>query len=106
MIKIRWSQAAVKDLQALVEYLDADGSDATDQLLVQFKKSVCRLHDFPELGRIVPEFRDIGLPLYRELIVARYRVIYCLKDKVAMIIALIDQRQNVDDVLMNRLMQG
>jgi len=40
----------------------------------QFLVSSCkRLADFPEIGRVVPEF---GEPIIREIVVRSYRVIY------------------------------
>lgn len=37
-----------------------------------------QLVDFPELGRVVPEFPDAGL---RELVERRYRVVYRVREK-------------------------
>ena len=57
----------------MVRYISLDSPERAvtfGQFLVSNAK---RLADFPELGRVVPEFDD---PSIREIIVRSYRVIY------------------------------
>jgi len=63
------------DLRDIVRYISLDAPDRAlkfGQFLVSHTK---RLAEFPELGRVVPEFRD---NLVREIIVRSYRVVYRL----------------------------
>jgi plasmid stabilization system protein ParE len=67
------SPTARRDLRVIVRYISVDSPDravAFGQFLLGSTK---RLADFPELGRVVPEFDD---PSIREIIVRSYRVIY------------------------------
>lgn len=71
--QVALSPSARRDLRDIVRYISLDSPQralAFGQLLVS---SVKRLADFPEMGRIVPEF---GNPLLREIVVRSYRVIY------------------------------
>ncbi len=67
------SPSARNDLRVIVRYISMD---APDQAIVFGKFLVSKTRQvgqFPEWGRVVPEFGD---PLMREIIVRSYRVIY------------------------------
>jgi toxin ParE1/3/4 len=69
------SPSARRDLRDIVRYISLDSPERAitfGQLLVSSTK---RLADFPEMGRVVPEFSD---PSIREIVVRSYRVIYRL----------------------------
>jgi toxin ParE1/3/4 len=71
--QVSLSPLARRDLRDIVRYISADSPERAisfGQLLVSSTK---RLADFPEMGRVVPEFGD---PSVREIIVRSYRVIY------------------------------
>jgi plasmid stabilization system protein ParE len=71
--KVTLSLSARRDLQDIVRYISFDAPDRAielGQFLVSKTKS---LGQFPEIGRVVPEF---GNPAIREIVVRSYRVIY------------------------------
>jgi len=71
--QVALSASARRDLRDIVRYISLDSPEralAFGQFLVS---QVRRLSEFPELGRVVPEF---GEPLIREIVVRSYRVIY------------------------------
>jgi len=71
--QVALSPSARRDLRDIVRYISLDSPEravAFGQFLVS---NVKRLADFPELGRVVPEFGD---PAIREIVVRSYRVIY------------------------------
>lgn len=71
--QVALSPAARRDLKSIVRYISLDSPDRAvrfGQFLVSNTK---RLSEFPEFGRIVPEFDD---PAIREIVVRSYRVIY------------------------------
>ena len=73
--QVALSPTARRDLRDIVRYISLDSPERAvgfGQFLVSSTK---RLADFPEMGRVVPEFGD---PLIREIIVRSYRVIYRL----------------------------
>ena len=73
--QVALSPSARRDLRDIVRYISLDSPDraiAFGQFLVSNTK---RLADFPELGRIVPEFEN---SLIREIVVRSYRVVYRL----------------------------
>jgi toxin ParE1/3/4 len=76
--KLIWAPSAYYDLKDIASYI----AEASPQNAIRFVKSIFKnieqLIDFPELGRIVPEFND---PSIREIIRKPCRIIYRLKSK-------------------------
>jgi addiction module RelE/StbE family toxin len=71
--QIALSPSARRDLRDIVRYISLDSPNRAisfGQFLIGNTK---RLADFPEMGRIVPEFDH---PDIREIVVRSYRVIY------------------------------
>ena len=71
--QVALSPSARRDLRDIVRYISWDSPERAvtfGQFLVSSTK---RLADFPEMGRVVPEFGD---PSIREIGVRSYRVIY------------------------------
>ena len=63
-------------MPAIVRYIAQHNSDAAARLGFELITSAENLADFPEIGRMVPEFR---LPNLREIICRSYRIIYRLR---------------------------
>jgi toxin ParE1/3/4 len=68
--------SAQTDLADIVRYIAQHNSDAAVRLGYELITRAERLADFPEIGRMVPEFRQ---PNLREIICRSYRVIYRLR---------------------------
>jgi toxin ParE1/3/4 len=71
--RVALSPSARHDLRDIVRYISLDSPEraiAFGQFLVIHTK---HLAEFPELGRVVPEF---DIPAIREIVVRSYRVIY------------------------------
>ena len=68
-----WTRPALDSLLDITQHIQADNPSAARRFALSIKTKVARLENFPESGRIVPEFHSSGL---RELIVSDYRVIY------------------------------
>lgn len=101
--QVSWSHRAEIDLEEIMEYIAIHDVDMAMQLLdkIQFKAE--SLHKYPNRGRILPELKDQGITHYRELIITPWRLIYRVSKSEVMVITLIDSRQNVEDILLNRL---
>ena len=73
MAEVIWSLDAIEDLDQIHRYVGQHSRLAADRLAATIFASVVRLEDFPQSGRIVPEFQVSDL---REVIVGEFRVIY------------------------------
>ena len=56
----------------------------------------------PRKGRIIPELKKQNIYRYRELIQSPWRIFYKTKENKGYILAVIDVRRNVEDLLLGR----
>jgi toxin ParE1/3/4 len=71
-----WSPRAAADLEAIREHIAYDSELYAGLMVSRLVAAPSRLIQFPELGRVVPEF---GEPDLREIIVRPYRLVYRLR---------------------------
>jgi addiction module RelE/StbE family toxin len=74
--EVKWTPDARDDLVAIHDDIAHDAPSAATAFILRLLGSVVRLRDFPDSGRMVPEFQTESL---RELIVGSYRVVYRLR---------------------------
>lgn len=60
-------------MRRIARYIAHDSPSRAEVMVGRIGSAVERLREFPESGRIVPEYADTNL---REVIVAPYRVVY------------------------------
>ena len=101
--KIEWAEVAEKDLKEIVEYIAEDSPANALKILKKIKQKASDLYTLPERGRIVPELQEQGILQYRELIIPPWRLIYRIAGLKIYVLSVIDSRQNVEDILLNRL---
>jgi len=81
---ITFAESVVKNLEVIRDwYIDQGAPDAGEKLLGEIIAQVERLVDFPESGRIVPEFEIANL---REIIFPPFRIVYRLDKNRARIV--------------------
>jgi toxin ParE1/3/4 len=102
---VEWSNAAANDLIAIIQYIHNSSPQAAAKVFTNIKDKTADLVLFPERGRIVPELLAHGIGHYRELIISPWRVIYRLSSTTVFVLAVIDSRRNVEDVLLARLIR-
>jgi len=68
-----WTNPALQNLLEIARYIHAEKPAAAKKLVKKIKTKISRLGQFPNSGRIVPEYPASGL---REVIVDDYRIIY------------------------------
>jgi len=100
---IVWAGIARSDLWDIVDHIADDRPTTALQILGKIEERVTGLKDFPERGRIVPEFERVGILQYRELIIKPWRVIYRFNETQVVVLSVLDGRRNVEDVLFRRL---
>jgi len=71
--KLIWSPEARDDLRDIVRFIARDSRQRAEAFGFRLMREADKLQDFPEIGRVVPEYRR---PNVREIIVRSYRIIY------------------------------
>jgi toxin ParE1/3/4 len=101
--KIIWTNVAEKDLRDIIEYISVDNPHNALKILKKIQQKASSLYTLPERGRIVPELQDQGILQYRELVIHPWRLIYRIAEREIFVLSCIDSRQNVEDMLLKRL---
>jgi plasmid stabilization system protein ParE len=101
--KVHWAGIAEEDLRNIILYIAEDSPTNARIIFEKIKDKAASLTNCPERGRIVPELQDQGIFLYREFILAPWRILYRISDKKVFVLSVIDSRQNVEDILLKRL---
>lgn len=101
-----WTNTAQDDLSALVEHIYQDSPQNARTIFHTIREYAKSLNQFPLRGRIVPELAYIGLFTYRELIIERWRLIYKIDNNHVFVTALFDSRQNIEEILFQRLIRS
>lgn len=102
---VEWASVAETDLLSIVNYIAIDSPGNALQRLERIRQKVSALYTFPERGRIVPELQGQGINIYRELIVGPWRILYRISETTVYVLSVIDSRQNVEDILLNRFLK-
>lgn len=102
--EVLWVNIAENDLKRIINYIANHDLANARTILKRIRERASNLNHLPERGRIVPELREHGILQYRELIVPPWRIIYRITEGNAVyVLAVIDSRQNIEDILFNRL---
>jgi addiction module RelE/StbE family toxin len=72
-VRIRWTDQAITDLAAIRAFIEQDSPHYASVVVTRLIRTVDRLMDFPQLGRVVPEFEHQAV---REIVEPPYRIIY------------------------------
>ena len=105
MSRVTWASPAAGDVHDIVDHLAMDSRTRAVTFLDRVDQAVRRLAASPGLGRVVPELERHDVYLYRELILSPWRLIYRFDRDHLYVLAVIDGRRNVEDVLLRRLMR-
>ncbi len=103
--KVHWAVVAEDDLKDIIFYIAENSPANARTIFEKIKEKASSLTQFPERGRTLPELQGQGIFLYREIIVAPWRMIYRISDKKVYILSVLDSRQNVEDILLKRMIK-
>ena len=103
--KVDWATVAESDLKQIIDYMADESPGNALHLFKKIRQKASSLYAFPERGRIVPELQGQGIRIYRELIIAPWRIVYRISDGTVFVLSVIDSRQNIEDILLNRLIK-
>ena len=94
-LEVAWSPEAVEDLESIGAYIERDSPFYARAVVGRIVEIGQGLAQFPNLGRVVPEFDD---PALRERFVYSYRVIYKVEPHRVLIVAVIHGRRLIEPI--------
>ncbi len=102
---VRWADIAQSDLKQIIDFIAVDSPNNALRILTKIRQKASDLYTLPERGRVVPELKDQGIHIYREIFVPPWRIIYRISNATVFVLSVIDSRRNVEDVLLNRFVE-
>ena len=102
--RIVWSAAALRDYERIIDFVaERDGVAHSARLHRKLHPAIGKLVRNPRRCRVVPELRDVGITVYRELIVRPYRIPFRIRDRDVVVLAVLDGRRDLEEILLARL---
>jgi len=103
--RAQWAEAAARDLEELISYVAADSPLNAERILDKLEERARTLEATPARGRVLPELAHFGIRNWRELIVKPYRIIYRIDEDTVNVLAVLDGRRDLQDLLLERLIR-
>jgi toxin ParE1/3/4 len=104
--QVKWAAVAQSDLKQIIDYIALESPANVLQIIGKIKQKASGLYTLPDRGRIIPELKEQGIHIYREIIVPPWRIIYRISDTTVVVLSVIDSRRNVEDILLNRFIKS
>ena len=99
---VKWTDIAKSDLREIIEYISQDSKSITKKQYLKIRTEAQKLTNFPDKGRVVPELKKQNIEKYRELIIVPWRLFYRIEQEKVYVLAVIDGRRNIEDILLAR----
>ncbi len=93
--RIIWSPRAVENLEQIFRYIAQDSRHYATLFVKRILAIVRQIHDFPESGRVVPEYNQ---KILRERIYQNYRIVYRIKDHSIEVVAILHAAKPLQDL--------
>ena len=103
--RVKWTSNAKEDLLSIVNYIKQDSIDSARRVYKKIKNRAESSNFLPYRGRVVPELQRHGITIYRELIENPWRIVYKIENRTIYIMAILDSRQNIKDLLFQKLLK-
>ena len=94
--QVLWTDTAEVDLQSIIDFIANESQTKAQSFLKEVVK-------YPHRGRTLPEIEHIPHLPFRELIHLHWRLIYQVEGHRVYILAFLDSRRDLEDLLLSRL---
>ena len=95
MRALRWSEHAAAQLAVVAEYVALSSPVYAEQLVDRIAGRLDQAREFPESGRMVPEFARAEI---RELIEWPYRLVYRVRPDAIEVLSVLHGRQELREL--------
>lgn len=104
--RILWTDTAVNDLLAIVDYIALrDSVESAADVHARIMGVVQGLETMPQRCRVVPELHAEGIAAYRELHVGPYRIMFGVRGTDVAILAAVHGRRDLGELLIERALR-
>lgn len=104
--RVLWTEVARDDLHRIVDFIAAEAPLNAEKVADRLEALANSLESFPGRGRVVPELARHGLVEWLEVGSPPWRLVYRVQKRTVYVVALVDGRRRLEDLLFERLVQG
>jgi toxin ParE1/3/4 len=101
-----WTETAANDVARIASYLADEAPHRAETILDRIVARGQSLARSPERGRTPPELRSLGDKTWREVQERPWRVVYRVVEGRVEIHAVLDGRRSLQDLLLERILDG
>jgi len=102
---VNLTQNAENDLEEIITYIAQSNPQIAIKILERIQARIKTLDHFPTRGAYVPELLAKNIKDYRQILEAPWKIVYKVVDDIVNILAIIDSRRNLQDVLIKKLLK-
>ncbi len=104
--RLLWTPTARDDLDEILDYIaERDCVEAAVSIYGRILDKIDSLAMQPRRCRVPAELRGTGVTEYRELIIRPYGVFFRIQDQTVAIVAVLDRRRDMEELLVQRLLR-
>jgi len=92
MMKVIWSDGALRDLEHIRDYIAQDNPAYANVFVERLLKTTRHLPQFPQSGRLMPEAKA---PNIREVLYQGYRIVYRLSPELIEVVMAVHGSRNL-----------
>ena len=96
---------AEKDLNEIIYFISEDNSRTALAIMERIQKKVDTLDHYPYRGSYVPELLAKNIKDFRQITEHPWKIYYKIIENKVYVMAIIDSRRNLKDILMNKLIK-
>lgn len=100
-----YGDGARDDIVEIASYIARDSAINAEKVLERLERRIATLTTMPERGRVVPELQWHGITTVREIFEKPWRILYQLRARQVVIVAVYDGRRHLNDVLLERFLR-
>jgi toxin ParE1/3/4 len=101
--RVVWTEVAARDYETILTFVAyRSGIARATKLDEKLRHALASLEVVPTRCRVVPELRIEGLDVYRELMVRPYRIMFRIRGKDVVLLAVVDGRRDLQELLLER----
>lgn len=93
-------------MEDIAAYIEADCAINALAVVERIEARAESLTTMPRRGRIVPELRWHGITAFQELIERPWRIVYQIQGEKVGVVAVLDGRRELEDLLLGRLVRA
>lgn len=101
-----WADDAVTDLAGIVDFIAVQSPGLAHRRLQRIRETAQKLTTLTHRGRVVPELAKLGQVSYREIVIPPYRILHRATGRRVLVVAVLDARRDLEDVLIARFGNG